>query len=99
MTQTIETQYKYLNSLASRLRASGAVISVSKIKDNIFSIALKRLPKTSTVEEIVSVQEDKKESNSEKATRQPKAKATKKAARQPNAKAKELTFEDDDIPF
>lgn len=102
MTQaTIETQYKDLNSLASRLRASGAVISVSKLRDDIFSINLKQLPKTSTVEEIIGIEtEDKKKSDNVKATKHSKPKTTKKAAKQPTKpEAEDTKVNDDEIPF
>lgn len=51
--QTIETQYNNVNQLASSLRKAGAIIKVSKIKNNIFSISVNQLPKLLTIKEIV----------------------------------------------
>lgn len=52
--QTIETQYNNVNQLASSLRKAGAIIKVSKIKSDIFSISVNQLPRLLTIEEIVT---------------------------------------------
>lgn len=53
MTQTIAVKYEVLNTLTNQLRAAGAVLKVAKGSNETFNITIRKLPVTSSVEDII----------------------------------------------
>ena len=67
MTQTIEVKFENVNTLASQLRAAGAVIKVAKGRVGAFVITITKSPILASIEEILIYSET---SNSAKDTQQ-----------------------------